>query len=1643
MSPKKIQNRRPRDQAKGDHRSNPRSILRHYKKTTLVNLIAQAKAPLEKALSTPQHEGYSHPLILFFSFTDGMDRATVVHFSGQNVDEIWKKLADWRRKLKQSIQVRWLRIDWVTHRRELPWADCLKEIQRVKRNYFRYGISLDTTFRHAFLEQELNANAMLYLGSKEPKAKLNPKNFRRYGANRFGTNFALPDDPLQTVALFTTEAILFQPDSPPETLHGYSGGEEGRNTGRRVVNQLTPPRVKSLIEQSSQYLADQVDDNGRFTYGIHPCFDREIKAYNTLRHASTTYSMLEAWELTRSMSLKAAIDRSIGYLTKELISKHTLPSGEAVAYLQDSNDEIKLGGNAVCLLALVKYTELTEDDQHLPLMEQIAAGIQQMQNGETGQLYHVLNAKTLKIKTKFRVIYYDGEAAFGLMRFYGLTRDQRWLDTVEKAFSYFIQQEHWRIHDHWLSYCVNELTLYRPEEKYYEFGIKNVAGHLDFVIGRITTYPTLLELMMAAHKMIARLRESGQHRHLLKQIDTNKFYRALETRAKYLLNGFFWPEFAIYFQNPQRILGSFFIRHHSFRVRIDDVEHYLSGYVAYLSHYLNTPDDSYHSLKNRSNISEPPSGSRSNSQASKTSSILHTTDFATVMWGGDVNLGRRQHYRAAKLGYENVLRVPEFKHADLSIVNLECVISTLGEQGIVKGEGGPYYYRARPEMLRILATTGIDAVAVANNHSGDYGPSALMQQAKILQEVGISSVGSGTCRAAAFNPVYFEVGGVTVALFAIDSTQHRFAAGKSTAGTAYLSLSKIEQWKGPISALFSQARKKADVVLVSIHWGRNHAPEPEESQTLAGHALIDAGADAILGSSAHRLQGIEVYRHKPIIHDAGDLLFDAKRKTEKDSGVFRLGIRRRGVCWVEFLPVGAGFGFSQRLRGKAAQEAISRYQKASEKLGTKLNSRGDSAILKLSDFPDSAWPRRSNRKPFYNLNALQQFQPDPDYGQVPAVPESARISPVALGKLTLLGVRITPDLITRRQILWTETWWTAPKPLHEDLRLTLRAIPQCSERIPVWGRGMDHDPCDWLQPTSRWQPGKIYRDFYGLRPPPFQRLANCSMFLHIGVLGGRHKSSVYVYPIPVRVAIPKLVKNVHQDKLVNARGLNQNYRTNFEDLNLTSVNGKAWTADDLAKVTRGTWLTAPPEGWFVRSVVNGKKHISARDKPVLFVAHTNRERAFHESMSEAYKGKGLGDRHIILPDIKDNIAGAIVGKPVYDMGSNFPLLYVEDPIKAIIELGIASRNRYKGPVIAITGTVGKSSTLNMIGSLFRPGKCLKTEGNYNSRVGAPVQLASLRPDHEAALVEVAQSALWMRHGPITRTIRPTISAITEIGLSQTTKRVKSTKDTAKWKSRIFDGLTKDGTAVFGEHLLHYDYILEQAKHHASRIITFGTSEYACIKIKDIAANKTHTTVTLCIAKQTFEIDLPFLNKGMVNNALTAVAVAYALNIDPKKAGDDLAASYVPNEGCAEEFTAIVNNTTIQVIDDSWNATVLSMLNAFDMLHARQALGNKIAVLGRIVHLGELAENLHTSLADPLIQTGVDLVLTHGEEMKYLRKALPERVLGPHFSNARELISELSERLDSGDIVLLKGSRRDSDFENISSFLKRNRIPGDY
>ncbi|KTF08420.1 hypothetical protein MGSAQ_000080 [marine sediment metagenome] len=506
---------------------------------------------------------------------------------------------------KFDAPIAWLRFEWLNQASLTNWVDFQQSLKSFKRNYYRSGIAF-VGVREPWLlltEMELNANACLYAGNTVTHAKVNVNNLNTYLRARHGSS-QLPDfsDELPLIS-FNTSGVFIDVES--DEYHNLE--TKSRNKGHRILPALSAETTQPIIEMSTNYLSKQVQPSGQYIYGHFPCFGRTIDTYNSLRHASSTYALIEGYEACRNFDSNAGngtdaettalvtasaspakltlsqmqsdIDKAMGYLTHQLIQTY-----DDKAYVVDTGGEIKLGANAVAILALVKYLQVFTDTpkakEYHALAEKLALGIIAMQQ-EDGSFVHVLHSKDLTLKAKHRIIYYDGEAAFAMMRLYGLTKDERWIDCVTRAFDYFIAAKHDQAHDHWLSYCSNELIIYKPEKKYFQFAVDNVKGYTNFIKSRITTFPTLLELSMAFHNMLLKLDEHPEFQDVLNGFDVQEFYEALHARANHLLNGFFFPEMAMFYKLPQTILHGFFIRHHSFRVRIDDVEHYLSGLIAY------------------------------------------------------------------------------------------------------------------------------------------------------------------------------------------------------------------------------------------------------------------------------------------------------------------------------------------------------------------------------------------------------------------------------------------------------------------------------------------------------------------------------------------------------------------------------------------------------------------------------------------------------------------------------------------------------------------------------------------------------------------------------------------------------------------------------------------------------------------------------------------------------------------------------------------------------------------------------------------------------------------------------------------------------------------------------------------------------
>lgn len=338
--------------------------------------------------------------------------------------------------------------------------------------------------------------------------------------------------------------------------------------------------VKSLLKNSTDFLKNQINDDGSFIYGIYPRFDNDIENYNIVRHTSTVWSLICAYRIQEDEQLKKDIEKTIEYMLDEVVYKD-----ENTAYLYEKkSNEIKLGGCGMAVIALTEYMDVFNNTNYLDVCNALGNGILTMFDEDTGQYIHVLNGD-FSNKEKFRTIYYDGEATFALSKLYGLTQEQKWLDMAEIAVNHFIEENYEQYKDHWIAYSLNEITKYVDNEKYYSFALKNAQENLQAIYERDTTYHTYLELLMATFETYDRMKERNISVEYEKEFDLDFFLDTIYYRSNHMLNGYFFPEYAMYMKSPERILNSFFVRHDGFRIRIDDIQHNIDGYYMYYKNY--------------------------------------------------------------------------------------------------------------------------------------------------------------------------------------------------------------------------------------------------------------------------------------------------------------------------------------------------------------------------------------------------------------------------------------------------------------------------------------------------------------------------------------------------------------------------------------------------------------------------------------------------------------------------------------------------------------------------------------------------------------------------------------------------------------------------------------------------------------------------------------------------------------------------------------------------------------------------------------------------------------------------------------------------------------------------------------------------
>ena len=228
----------------------------------------------------------------------------------------------------------------------------------------------------------------------------------------------------------------------------------------------------------------------------------------------------------------------------------------------------------------------------------------------------------------------------------------------------------------------------------------------------------------------------------------------------------------------------------------------------------------------------------------------------------------------------------QLRDADFTIGNLECPIATVGKPL----DNKIFSFRADPRVLPLLKGR-FDALAVANNHSGDYGKDAFLETLRHLDQAGIAHFGGGLDLAHAHAPLWIERQGLRIAVLSYNEFKPRsFEAGADHPGIAWSEDSHV------VSDIRAARAAGADLVIPFMHWGWESEPDPSGRQRQLARTMIDAGADVVVGGHPHVTQGAEYYRGKLIVYSLGNFVFDGfELPAAKRGWLLRLTLDRKGM----------------------------------------------------------------------------------------------------------------------------------------------------------------------------------------------------------------------------------------------------------------------------------------------------------------------------------------------------------------------------------------------------------------------------------------------------------------------------------------------------------------------------------------------------------------------------------------------------------------------------------------------------------------------------------------------------------------------------------------------------------------------------
>ncbi|MBP3887169.1 MAG: UDP-N-acetylmuramoyl-tripeptide--D-alanyl-D-alanine ligase [Cellulosilyticum sp.] len=430
--------------------------------------------------------------------------------------------------------------------------------------------------------------------------------------------------------------------------------------------------------------------------------------------------------------------------------------------------------------------------------------------------------------------------------------------------------------------------------------------------------------------------------------------------------------------------------------------------------------------------------------------------------------------------------------------------------------------------------------------------------------------------------------------------------------------------------------------------------------------------------------------------------------------------------------------------------------------------------------------------------------------------------------------------------------------------------------------------------------------------------------------------------------------------------------------------------------------------------VQGKLLVPNTESVVIHEITTDSRQMVNQGLFIPLRGERF-DGHQFIGQVYDKGAVATLTMEEDIVDSRLVTIWVKDTGKALLDLAQFYRKTFDIPVIGITGSVGKTSTKEMIAAtLSGKWNVHKTEGNFNNEIGLPLTLFKLKPEHEVAVIEMGMNHFGEIHN-LTTAALPDVAVITNVGTSHI-ENLGSREGILKAKLEILDGLSSDGLLVINGD----NDLLGELKDLSVSKVTYGLNPKNDYWAKNIKNEGMYTLAEVTTPKAQYSIRIKALGEHMVYNTLAAIAIAehYHLTQDEIMTG---LSSYQPAK-MRMHITETEYGLTL--LDDTYNASPDSMKAALRVLMDYQSKGRKVAILGDMFEMGEFAPQLHQEVGAFAESVKVDLLISIGELAQQIdvayKSAGGKKAI--YFPTKEDFVREIKHIIEPADCILFKASR---------------------